>query len=74
MGRTSSKVKDRYNKKAYDMIAIRFPKGWKDHVKAAASKAGESYAGYIRKAVETRMANENIPVRTIGVPSHETSE
>ncbi len=59
MGRTSSVVKDRYNKKTYDTISIRLPKGWREKVKTAAAEAGESLAGYIRKAVDDRMKTDN---------------
>lgn len=63
MGRTSSKVKGRYNKKAYHTISIRLPKGWRDQVKEAAEAVGESFAGYVRGAVETRMNTEGRSIR-----------
>lgn len=58
MGKTSSKVKDRYNAKAYDEIKLRVPKGEKDIIKAHADKVGESVNGYIKKAVDERMERE----------------
>ena len=32
MSKTSSEVKNRWNKKAYDMTAVRLPKGMKDRL------------------------------------------
>lgn len=58
MGKTSSKVKDRYNAKAYDEIKLRVPKGKKDTIKAHAAKVGESVNGYIKKAVDERMERD----------------
>lgn len=55
MGKTSSKVKDRYNAKAYDEIKIRVPKGQKSTVQAAAEQEGESINGYTNKALLARM-------------------
>ena len=40
MGKTSSKVKDRYNAKAYDEIKVRVFKGDKEKVKAHAENQG----------------------------------
>lgn len=40
MSKTSSKVKDRYNKKAYDTIILRVPKGEKEVIKKQAKKRG----------------------------------
>ena len=45
----------KYNRKAYDTVAIRLPKGWKDAVKAAASNEGKSLARYIREAVDDKI-------------------
>lgn len=64
MSRTSSQVKNRYNKKVYHTISIRLPKGWREQVKEAAEAAGESFAGYVRNAVESRMDVEGRPLKT----------
>ena len=45
----------KYNRKAYDTVAIRLPKGWKDAVKTAASNEGKSLARYIREAVDDKI-------------------
>ena len=55
MGKTSSKVKDRYNAKTYDEMKIRVPKGRKADVEAYAKAQGESVNGlvnnFLRNAV-----------------------
>jgi len=58
MGKTSSKVKDKYNAKAYDEIKLRVKKGDKDIIKDYADRKGESVNGYINKAVEERMLRD----------------
>ena len=55
MGKTSSKVKDRYNAKAYDEMKIRGPKGRKASIEAAAAALGESVNQYTQKALLARM-------------------
>lgn len=47
MGKTSSKVKDRYNAKAYDEMKIRVPKGKKALVEAYTKEHGESINGLV---------------------------
>ena len=53
--RTSSAVKQRYNEKAYDRLAITIPKGHKATIQAAADKEGESVNGFTNKALLARM-------------------
>lgn len=55
MGKTSSAVKQRYNEKAYDRLAITIPKGQKATVQAAAEREGESINSYTNKALLARM-------------------
>ena len=55
MGKTSSAVKQRYNEKAYDRLAITIPKGQKATVQAAAEQEGESINSYTNKALLARM-------------------
>ena len=55
MGKTSSAVKQRYNEKAYDRLAITIPKGQKSTLQAAAEREGESLNGYTNKALLARM-------------------
>lgn len=62
---TSSVVKDRYNKKAYDSILFRCPKGMKEKIKQAADAAGgESVNSYIRASIEARMKQENFIINS----------
>lgn len=58
MGKTSSEVKDRYNKKAYDTIMLRVYKGRKDGIQEAAERTGLSLNAYIVKAIERQMDND----------------
>lgn len=51
MGRTSSTVKDRYNKKVYDEIKVRVPKGYKAEIQACAEQCGESVNAFINRAI-----------------------
>ena len=55
MGKTSSAVKNRYNDKAYDRIALVVPKGQKDIIKAYAESNGKSLNGYINELIEADM-------------------
>ena len=59
MGKTSSKVKDRYNAKAYDELKIRVPKGEKDKIKAHADTQGESLNGFVKRAIDETMRRDN---------------
>lgn len=51
MGKTSSAVKDRYNKKAYDQFTVRLKKGLKDTLKDICDKNGESMNSIITQAI-----------------------
>lgn len=57
MGKTSSQVKDRYNKKAYDDIKLRVPKGKKDKIKAHAESKGMSLNAYINELIDRDMGS-----------------
>ena len=61
MGKTSSAVKQRYNEKAYDRLAITIPKGQKATVQAAAEREKESINSYTNKALLARMGLETWP-------------
>lgn len=51
----------RYVAKHYDHIVLTVPKGERDKIKAAASRAGLSANKYILGAVSDRMEKENVP-------------
>ena len=55
MGKTSSKVKDRYNAKAYDEIKIRVPKGRKSDVESFSKEQGESVNGLVNSLLRSAM-------------------
>lgn len=46
----------KYQKKAYDTICLRLPKGYKEKtLQPAAEKSGESVMGFIKKAIAERI-------------------
>ena len=49
---TSSAVKQRYNEKVYDVIAVRIPKELAARFKEKCQETGDSQAGIIKKAIE----------------------
>ena len=54
---TSAEVKNRYNAKAYDRIALMVPKGTKAAWQAEAERLGLSLNAYIRLCVEVTQEN-----------------
>lgn len=59
MGKTSSKVKDKYNAKAYDEIKVRVFKGEKEKITAHADRHGESVNGFINRAIRETMERDS---------------
>ena len=57
-GKTSAAVKNRYNAKAYDRIAVVVAKGRKAIIQAAAESSGLSLSAYIVKAIERQMSED----------------
>lgn len=53
--KTSSAVKQRYNEKAYDRLAIAIPKGRKQAVEAHASTKGQSVNGLVNALLRADM-------------------
>ena len=47
-----------FNKKNYDRIEIKVPKGKKAVITEAATAAGQSVSQYIAQAIDARMAQE----------------
>ena len=56
MGKTSSAVKNRYNKKAYDQVLFRVPKGLRDPYKALCASEGTTANAEFTKYVLNRVA------------------
>lgn len=59
ISKAQQKAVNKYVKKNYDRINVTFPKGQKEIITQAATAAGESVNGYIKKAVEERMKRDN---------------
>lgn len=59
MGKTSSVVKDRYNKKVYDEIKVRVPKGKKESIQNYAASKGESVNFFINRVINEAMEKES---------------
>ena len=59
MGKTSSVVKDRYNKKVYDEIKVRVPKGKKESFQNYATSKGESVNSFINRVINEAMGKES---------------
>lgn len=58
MGKTSAAVKNRYNAKAYDRIALVVPKGQKAVIQAHAAEHGEKMNGFIQRAINETITRE----------------
>ena len=55
MSRTSSEVKNRYNAKVYDQLAIRVPKGRRAEIEAFTRERGESINGMVNRLIQAEM-------------------
>lgn len=53
--KTSSAVKQRYNEKAYDRLAITVPKGRKNDIEEFAKEQGESINGLVNSLLRNAM-------------------
>ena len=53
--RTSSAVKQRYNEKAYDRLAITVPKGQKQSIEKHAAQTEESINGFVNRLIRSDM-------------------
>lgn len=62
-----------YKKNVLARVAVDMKKDLKEEIKKYADAAGESMAGYVKKAVEMRMAKEKLPsetkVVTVSIPT-----
>lgn len=50
---------EKYIAKAYGSVSIRWPREFCDQVRAEAENQEETLAGYVRKAIESRMREDN---------------
>ncbi len=58
VSKAQQKAVAKYMKNNYDEIKVRVEKGKREIIKTAATAAGESVNGYIKKAVDQRMERE----------------
>ena len=58
-GKSSTKAKNKYNATNYDNLRIVVPKGTKDIIKAHAERNGESINGFVNRAINETMENDN---------------
>ena len=58
MAKTSAEVKNRYNEKNYDRVALMVPKGDKAKIKAHADQHKESINGFINRAIRETIERE----------------
>ncbi len=59
ISKAQQKAVQKYVKNNYDRVVVTFPKGRREEIKTAATAAGESVNGYIKKAVDQRMERES---------------
>lgn len=59
VSKAQQKAVAKYMKNNYDEIKVRVEKGKREIIKAAATAAGESVNGYIKKAINERMDRDN---------------
>lgn len=64
MGKASTKAQNKYIAKAYDRINFVVPKGDKERIKAYADQCGDSLNGYIWRAVQAQMEQEQTDLLT----------
>jgi predicted HicB family RNase H-like nuclease len=60
MGKTSSKVKNRYNEKVYDRLNIVVPKGRKSQLQDYAQSRGESLNGFVNRAIDETIGRDKV--------------
>ena len=58
MAKTRSEINNAYAKQAYDDIRLQVPKGQKAVIKAHADKNGETIGGFIKRAINEAIAND----------------
>ena len=63
MSKTSSAVKNRWNKENYDQLIVQLPKGMKDDFKAACEADGVSMNAVLRDAVIQYLESHGIQVQ-----------
>jgi len=58
MSTAAQRATAKWQKKAYDEIKVRVPKGQKESLKEHAEKQGESLNAFIKRAIEQAIASD----------------
>ena len=58
-GKASTRAKNKYNAANYDRIALSVKKGQRDIIKAHADAMGESLNGFVNRAIDETISNDN---------------
>lgn len=66
MSEARKRANARYIAKNLENVAVRYPRGTRTKIHVLATKAGESMAEYILKAVKERAARDGMPWDEIG--------
>lgn len=61
--KTTAQIKNDYAKKAYDDVRLQVKKGKKEIIKAHAEARSESVNGFINRAIDQTMAQDNADPR-----------
>lgn len=57
--KAQQKAVSKYMKENYDVYQVRMPKGRKAEIKSHADQRGESVNGFINRAIDTQIAQDN---------------
>ena len=57
--KTNSQIKNDYARKVYDQLRVNVKKGQKEIIKAHAKNQGESLNGFINRAINETINNDN---------------
>lgn len=57
--KTNSQIKNDYARKVYDQLRVNVKKGQKEIIKAHAKNQGESLNGFINRAINETIKNDN---------------
>ena len=52
------KANDKYIRNNYDRIAVNYPKAYCEKVREAAKARGETLAGFVKRAIDARIADD----------------
>ena len=64
MGKTSAEAKNRYRNKTYDRAELVLPKGRKAELQDYAKQRGESFNGFVNRAIDETIERDGVPPPT----------